>query len=193
MSVACSPRPGVFLGVSLWHHDEPRTVAYEVKQRRGQLVNRSTQRGFTLIELMIVVAVIGILAAVALPSYRKYIVRAARVEAQAELLEIASLQEKIFLNSNSYTFCVKNPYNGTSTVAPSCNGASTSSGGLGRTTGQTKDGRYDLSLDITAPAQTFVLSATPVGAQAGDGIISVTESGKRTCTPTCGPDGKDTW
>lgn len=135
-------------------------------------MNRTlNNRGFTLIELMIVVAVIGILAAIAVPSYRSYIVRAARVEAQTEMLELASLQEKIFLNSNSYAFSVTDPYNGTS-VAGS---------GLGRTSGRTKDGRYALSLDIGAPAQTFVLTATPVagGSQVGDGNLSVSESGRR--------------
>ncbi len=134
---------------------------------------------------MVVVAVIGILAAIALPSYRGYIVRAARVEAQAELLELASLQEKIFLNSNSYAFSVSNPYNGTSAA----------NFGLGRTSGSTKDGLYALSLDITAPSQTFILIATPVAGstQDNDGTISVSESGRRTCTPTCGPNGKTTW
>jgi type IV pilus assembly protein PilE len=131
-------------------------------------------RGFTLIELMIVVAVIGILAAIAVPSYRSYIVRAARVEAQTEMLELASLQEKIFLNSNNYACSVTAPYNGTS--ATPCTAA-----GLGRTSGLTKDGRYALTLDIVAPSQTFVLTATPVagGTQVGDGNLTVNESGRR--------------
>lgn len=127
------------------------------------------QKGFTLIELMIVVAIVGILAAVALPSYRNDIIRAARVEAQTELLELASLQEKIFLNSNNYAASVTAAYNGTA------------AGGLGRTSGQTKDGRYTLELDISTPSQTFVLTASPVsgGMQDGDGDISVSESGRR--------------
>ncbi len=126
-------------------------------------------KGFTLIELMIVVAVIGVLAAVALPSYRSYIVRAARLAAQSELMELAGLQEKIYLNRNSYAFSVTNAYNGTSD----------SGAGLGRSSGQTKDGRYTLSLDITAPSQTYVLTATPVGPQVADGRLTIAESGRR--------------
>ena len=130
-------------------------------------MDRSKQRGFTLIEVMIVVAVVGILAAIALPSYRNYIIRAARVEAQTELLELASLQEKIFLNSNNYAFSVTAAYNGTS------------AGGLGRTSGQTKDGRYTLA--ITGGGQTFTLTATPTagGTQVVDGNISISEAGKK--------------
>ena len=132
-------------------------------------VRRFLARGFTLIEMMIVVAIVAILAAVALPAYTQHVVRAARVQAQTELLELASLQEKIFLNSNSYSASVTTAYNGTS------------AGGLGRTSGTTNDGRYTLVLDISTPSQTFVLTATPAsgGTQVGDGNISISESGQR--------------
>ncbi len=141
------------------------------------------QRGFTLIELMITVAIIGLLASIALPSYNSYIVRSARIQAQTELLELASIQEKIYLNSNSYAFSVTGNYNGKS------------DGGLGKTTGTTQDGRYTIALDIAAASQTFTLTATPTvgGSQVGDGTISITESGNKTCAPTCGPGGKSTW
>ena len=51
-------------------------------------------KGFTLIELMIAMAVVGILTAVAWPSYQNYVIRSSRQAAQTELLQLANLQEK---------------------------------------------------------------------------------------------------
>lgn len=59
-------------------------------------------KGFTLIEVMIVVAIIGILAAVAYPSYLDYIIRANRSAAQSFMLELASKQERYVLDKRSY-------------------------------------------------------------------------------------------
>ena len=123
--------------------------------------------GFSLIELLVAVVIVGILAAIAMPSYRNYVIRGARAEAQTELLELASLQEKIYLNSNAYTASVTAAYNGTS------------AGGLGKTSGQTSNGKYTLSL--SGIGQTFTLTATPVagGWQAGDGCLTIRENGLR--------------
>ena len=59
--------------------------------------------GVTLMELMIVVVIIGILGAIAYPNYRQYAARAKRNEAKAELLKIATLQERFYLQNNTYT------------------------------------------------------------------------------------------
>ncbi len=64
---------------------------------------RKKMAGVTLMELMIVVVIIGILAAIAYPNYRQYAARAKRNEAKAELLNIATLQERFYLQNNSYT------------------------------------------------------------------------------------------
>lgn len=127
------------------------------------------QTGFTLIELMIVVVIIGILAKVAMPSYSQYVVRSSRSAAQGELLALANVQEKIFLNSNNYAFSVTGAYNGTS------------AGGLGLTSGKTQDGKYTIALDITSASQTYTLTATPVSgsSQAADGNLSINQSGQR--------------
>jgi type IV pilus assembly protein PilE len=58
--------------------------------------------GFTLIELMVVVAVVAILGAVAYPSYRNYIVRGNRSAAQSFMLEVASKQERYMLDARTY-------------------------------------------------------------------------------------------
>ena len=60
-------------------------------------------RGVTLIELMIVVVIISILAAVSYPSYREFVAKAKRTEAKAALLKIAVNQERAYLQNNSYT------------------------------------------------------------------------------------------
>jgi len=132
----------------------------------------SRSRGFTLIELMIALAVVAILVRIAFPSYQAYIVRSSRQAAQSELVELANAQEKIYLNSSpsAYTTSVTGAYTGQST------------GGLGVTSGKTKDGRYTFTDPIVATATTFTLTATPVTGtpQAGDGNLTITETGKRT-------------
>ena len=59
-------------------------------------------QGVTLIELMMVVAIVAIIGAFAIPSYRDYVVRAHRADAQMVLMQIAAAQEKFYLANNSY-------------------------------------------------------------------------------------------
>jgi type IV pilus assembly protein PilE len=144
-------------------------------------MKRHTQ-GFTLIELMIAVVIVGILSAIAMPSYQNYLVKSSRAAAQTELLEMASLQEKIYLNANAYTPNITASYNGS---AAANNTATT--GGLGKTSGKSQDGKYDFSIVdttgtvITTPSQAFELRAVPAAskAQVGNGCILIRENGLR--------------
>ena len=60
-------------------------------------------KGFTLIELMITIAIIGILAAIAYPSYTVYVAESARAEAHTSLLRASNLQEQYYLDNRGYT------------------------------------------------------------------------------------------
>ena len=60
------------------------------------------QKGFSLVELMIVVVIIGVIAAIALPSYRNYVVKGNRAAAQAFMVEIANRQKQYLLDARSY-------------------------------------------------------------------------------------------
>ena len=128
--------------------------------------------GFTLIELMIVVAIIALLAGIGYPSYQSYVTRASREACKSELLQLQNLQEKIYLNSNGYAVSVTTAYNGRN------------DGGLGVASGKTSDNKYTITISPTSGAavQTYTLTATPVtgSSQDGDGNITVSSDGTRT-------------
>lgn len=63
---------------------------------------RQKSRGFTLIEVMIVVAIIGLLAAIALPSYSSYIARAKRADARTQLLQAAQFMQRFYAANDQY-------------------------------------------------------------------------------------------
>lgn len=111
------------------------------------LPNSSAQRGFTLIELMIAVAMVGILVAVALPTYNSVIQKSRRTEAKAALLDLASRQEKFYSINNKYS-------------------ATASDLGYSALPANTESGFYSLS--ITADNTSYTAKATPQGNQAKD-------------------------
>lgn len=108
-------------------------------------MNRHT-RGFSLVELMITVAVIAILAAVAVPAYRQYVMRASRTDATAALLRLASAQERFYLQNNRYAD------DGELADAPPA--------GLGIT--GTERGMYALAIDSEDLAVGYVATATAI-------------------------------
>ena len=63
----------------------------------------SRAAGVTLVEIMVVVGIVAMLAAVAVPSYRQYTIRAHRTEAKAALLRLATNQERFYLQHNEYS------------------------------------------------------------------------------------------
>ncbi len=131
--------------------------------------------GFTLIELMIVVAIVGILTGIALPSYKEHLIRASREAAQTELLQLAAVQEKIYLNASAYT-----------AAAITAAFTGDSAGGLGAST-QSVDSKY--TFGCVCNAQDFTLTATPIAGttQAADGVLSINSVGQRLGGP------KGTW
>lgn len=121
------------------------------------------QRGFSLMELMVAVAIAGILLAVAVPSYQNYLTGNRRAVAGACLVELSQYMERVYTTSMVY-----NVNNGEATVLPASNCQ------------QTLTDTYTFSLDMTA--QTFTLSAAPKGAQSGDtscGTLSIDQAGVR--------------
>jgi len=119
-------------------------------------------RGFTLIELMIVVAIIAILAAVAWPSYQNYVIRGNRAAAQSFMMTIATRQEQYLLTNRSYTTTI-------------------GAGGLGLTAPNETTGRY--TFVVTNPTtSSYTITATAAGNQVSDGDLTLSSDGTKTPT-----------
>jgi type IV pilus assembly protein PilE len=105
-------------------------------------------RGVTLMELLVVVTIVAILASVAVPTYRKYLVRAQRSEAKIGLLQLQTAQEKFYLQNNTYTDKVTTA--STATIP-----------GLGLP-GLTETSKYDIAVTtLGAGGQTYTATASP--------------------------------
>ncbi|WP_290648433.1 type IV pilin protein [Aquisalimonas sp.] len=115
--------------------------------------------GFTLIEVMIVVAIVGIIAMIAYPSYQKHVQDSRRAQAQADLMELAQFMERRYTLNNTYENLTlpfdQTPKNGTA--------------------------HYELEL-IDPERSSFTLQATPVGAQTSDrcGTMTIDQGNQRT-------------
>jgi type IV pilus assembly protein PilE len=134
--------------------------------RVQQRVRLQYKRGFTLVELMITTAIIGILAAIAYPSYTQYVIRANRADAAALLIESAQYMERYFTTNNTYV------------------GATLVSGVSPRaaTGGNIK---YNITFSVAPTATVYTLSAAPTNGQAGDttcGTLTLSQTGAQTPT-----------
>ena len=121
--------------------------------------NRVHSGGFTLIEVMIVVVVIGILASIAWPSYQNYVKQTRRADAQAALMELAHHMERYYTNNGKYTDASL-PFS----QSPKNGGASA----------------YTLSLAETT-ASAYRLQAVPVNSMNGDecGTLTLDSLGRK--------------
>lgn len=108
------------------------------------------QQGFTLIEVMVVVAVIAILSAIAIPSYTQYVTKARRSDARVSLMKLAQLQEAYYSSNNQYALTFTN------LLTASTEGFTSVSG----TTLISLQTYYSISLSPAA-TRNFTLTATP--------------------------------
>ncbi|MGN6707561.1 type IV pilin protein [Rhodanobacter lindaniclasticus] len=121
-------------------------------------------RGFTLLELMIVVVIIAVLAAIAIPTYGRYAFRAHRADGQELLLRVATAQERYYATANAYGGLTDI---GFTNPAPS------------------EKGFYSVTVVASSSSQAFVATATPVGGQANDlcGPLTIDNAGNKTPGP----------
>jgi len=117
------------------------------------------QKGFTLIELMIATAIVAILAAVAYPAYTRYVIKANRAAAQAQMLDIANRQQQFLLANRAYA---------TTTALQTS----------GYTLPSTLTTKYSYSVDVgSTTVPSFTITFTGIGSQVSDGALTLTSEG----------------
>ena len=122
------------------------------------------QKGFSLIELIIAVTIIGIIASIAIPSYQRNVVKTGQAEGKSELLDVMRSQENYFANNFTYT---------TDLTHLNYNSVHTTSGDRYSITASTCSGGLDLT-------QCVLLTAVGIGSQVSDGNLTLNSQGSRT-------------
>ncbi|MBA2674040.1 type IV pilin protein [Ramlibacter sp.] len=126
-------------------------------------MRRWSNRGFTLIELMIVVGIVAILASVAFPGYKQHVVKGNRRAAQAQMMEIANREQQYLLANRS--FASKTALEGT---------------GYGLPAEVSRWYTYDIATATNPPAYTITFTATT--SQSSDGDLSLNSEGGKACS-----------
>jgi len=157
------------------------SIEQTCQRRHCQLPDR--QSGMTLIELMIVVLIIGILAAVGYPNYTQYVQRGNRAEARSVLLEASQFLERNYTLANRYD----QDSAGNALNLPASLSQSPKQG----------TAKYNIAVNTAtriagacAAGQCFTLTATPAGVMAGDacGNLRLDDAGARNATGGLGTD-----
>jgi type IV pilus assembly protein PilE len=136
---------------------------------KSSLHTRRRQRGVTLIELMIVVVIAAILASIAIPSYRSYVLRTHRTEARTALMALAAGQEKFYVQNNRY--------------ADTAELEDAPPGGLGLPD-TTENGWYTIAI-VDGDAEGYSATATATGGQSEDthcASFSIDQAGVKDAT-----------
>lgn len=139
---------------------------------------KTKQKGFTLVELMIAVAIVGILTSVGYPSYQSHVRKAKRVEAQGALVSFATAMEQWRVENNSY----KAGSDGTDMSQ------------IFASQVPTDGGTKTYTLSLVSDATSYTLTATPDGAQASDvcGTLTLKNTGEKGANGTS-PDTAGCW
>jgi type IV pilus assembly protein PilE len=114
-----------------------------------QMQSRTAQRGVTLIELMIVVVILAIIAAIAIPSYRQQVLRSNRSDAKVALMQTVQNLERCFTRNSTYTAC----YEDDPETFPSV-----------------PNGLYEVTVDVNDAGTGYSLTAAPQEGQAQDTV-----------------------
>jgi type IV pilus assembly protein PilE len=137
----------------------------------GSGIHRNSRRsGFTLLEVMIVVAIVTILAAIAYPSYQEHLKKGRRAAAQSYLMDLAQRQQQYLLDARAYapdaaTLSAPTPND----VAPYYTIAIDNTSAMDTT----------CAVDGAAPAPKFTVTATAIGAQVSDGDLKIDNRGTK--------------
>ena len=140
---------------------KPRNNRSQRTRNVPRHTSKAAQAGFTLIELMVVIAIVAILIGIALPAYQDHVIRGHRAAAKSEMLEIATRQQQFLLANRAYT------------------------------SNLSQLGGYALPADVAAhytaavalgggAVPSYTLTFTAIGRQAGDGNLTVNSEGVKT-------------